>query len=539
MTPDDAGLARAGGGSLPDGLDPAQHGVGDMDAEAFRRHGAAVIDWIADYLEGIADRPVLAQVTPGQVRGTLPAHPPSDPEPFDALLHDLEARILPGVTHWNHPSFHAYFAITGSGAGILAEAITAALNVNGMLWRTSPSATELEQLVLDWLRQLLGLPAGFDGIICDTASMSTMLALAAARERTDLDIRQRGLAGRTDVPPLRVYTSEQAHSSVEKAAIALGLGRDGVRTIAVDDTYRMRADLLAEAMREDVRFGYRPLAIVPTVGTTATTSIDPVPAIADVRDELVAELGHDIWLHVDGAYGGMLAVCEERRGVLDGVDQADSFVTNPHKWLFTPIDCSALYLRDPSALTDAFTLVPEYLTTTDDGVTDYMDWGVQLGRRFRALKLWFVIRYFGSDGLAARIREHVAQAQRLAERVTADADLVLAAPVPMSTVCLRADPAWLPTPPPLLDETPDGSAAPDDPLRNPDPAVRRGAVLDELNRAWMARVNASGEAFVSHAVLDGRVVLRLATGSLRTTDEDLARTWARLRTELDHLRDGG
>jgi aromatic-L-amino-acid/L-tryptophan decarboxylase len=378
------------------------------------------------------------------------------------------------------------------------------------------------------------------GIICDTASISTMLALAAAREAADLDVRQRGLAGRTDVPLLRVYTSEQAHSSVEKAAITLGLGRDGVRVIGTDDQHRMRPDLLAEAMREDIRYGYRPLAIVPTIGTTATTSIDPIPAIADVRDELVEELEHEIWLHVDGAYGGMVAVCPELRSVLDGVERADSFVTNPHKWLFTPIDCSALYVREPTALTNAFSLVPEYLTTDDEGVTDYMDWGVQLGRRFRALKLWFVLRYFGGDGLAARIREHLAQAQRVAARVEQHPDLVLAAPVPMSTVCFRADPDWLATPalpddlPPIEDDDPVAAA---DPARSADPQERRGVALDALNRRLMDRINASGEAFLSHAVVDGRVVLRLATGSLRTTEAHLERTWSRVLAELAHERD--
>ena len=522
------------------GLDPGQLGLGDMDADAFRRHGHAVIDWIADYLDTIDERPVLAQVRPGEVRRQLPASPPSAPEPFTAVMDDLEQIVVPGLTHWNHPSFHGYFAITGSGPGILGETLAAAFNVNGMLWRTSPSATELEELVLDWLRQLLGMDDDWRGIICDTASISTMLALAAAREAADLDVRQRGLAGRTDVPLLRVYTSEQAHSSVEKAAITLGLGRDGVRVVPTDDAFRMRADLLAEAMREDVRYGYRPLAIVPTIGTTATTSVDPVAAIADVRDELVEELGHGIWLHVDGAYGGMVAVCPELREVLDGVERADSFVTNPHKWLFTPIDCSALYVREPTALTNAFSLVPEYLATDDEGVTDYMDWGVQLGRRFRALKLWFVLRYFGADGLAARIREHIAQAQRIADRVREHPDFVLAAPVPMSTVCFRADPTWLSAPPlpaeppPLEDDDPVAAA---DPTRSPDPDERRGVVLDAMNRRLMDRVNASGDAFLSHAVIDGRVVLRLATGSLRTTDAHLERTWSRLTHELARERD--
>ena len=501
-------------------LDAGQLGTGDMDVEAFRRHGHEVIDWIADYLDHVGERPVLPSVAPGDIARKLPDAPPRAPEPFADAMRDLDDVIMPGITHWNHPAFHAYFAITGSGPGILGEAIAAALNVNGMLWRTSPSATELEEVVVGWLRQLLGLPEAFRGVINDTASVSTLVALAAAREDAGLDVRDRGLTGRTDLPPLRIYTSEQAHSSVEKAAIILGLGRDGVRTIETDDAFRMDPKALAVAIEEDARFGFRPLAIVPTVGTTSTTSVDPVAAIADVRDRVSEDLGHPIWLHVDGAYGGMIALCEEHRWVLDGVERADSFVTNPHKWLFTPVDCSTLYVRDVETLTRAFSIVPEYLTTDDDdGVTDYMDWGVQLGRRFRALKLWLVLRYFGSDGLAERIRGHVEQARSVAAWVEQHDDLEVVADVVMSTVCFRAVPNWVLE---VEDE--------DDP---------REAGLDRLNRALLARINASGEAFLSHTVLDGRYVLRLATGNLRTTDERLEATCALIGRELAALRSDG
>jgi aromatic-L-amino-acid/L-tryptophan decarboxylase len=500
-----------------DGLDPAQHGLGDMAPEDFRAHGHRVVDWIADYLEGVGELPVLSRVAPGEVRGRLPDRPPAEPEPVAAMLDDLDEVVLPGITHWNHPAFHAYFAITGSGPGILGEALAAAFNVNGMLWRTSPSATELEETVVDWLRQLLGLPDGLSGIILDTASMATMVALAAAREQADLDIRQRGLAGRPDLPLLRIYTSQDAHSSVEKAAIALGLGRDGVRLVPTDDRHRMDADALAAAVREDVRFGYRPIAIVPTVGTTSTTAIDPVAAIADLRDELVAELGHDLWLHVDGAYGAMAAVSPRLRWVLDGVERADSLVTNPHKWLFTPIDCSVLLLRDPGALTRAFTLVPDYLAEDDGEVTDYMNWGVQLGRRFRALKLWMVMRYFGARGLAERIDHHVAQAERVADWVREHPDLVQAAPAPLSTVCFRAEPDWAQV---------DSEPPEDEPAADP---------YDELNAEWLERINAGGEALLSHTRVDGRFVLRLALGSLHTTDDRLEATLATLDRTLGSL----
>ncbi len=520
-----------------DRLDPAQLGLGDMDPEDFRAHGHRVIDWIADYLAGVGELPVLSQVAPGEVRSRLPASPPADPEPFDAMLDDIDEVVLPGITHWNHPAFHAYFAITGSGPGILGEALAAGFNVNGMLWRTSPSATELEETVVDWVRQLLGLPTGMRGIILDTASMSTMVALAAAREHADLDVRQRGLAGRPDLPLLRVYTSQEAHSSVEKAAIALGLGRDGVRQVEVDDQWRMDPAALAAAVREDVRFGYRPIAIVPTVGTTSTTSIDPVPAIMDLRDELVAELGHDIWVHVDGAYGATAAVSPRLRWVLDGVERADSLVVNPHKWLFTPIDCSVLLLRDPATLTRAFSLIPEYLATDDGEVTDYMNWGVQLGRRFRSLKLWMVLRYFGADGLAARIDHHVAQAARVVRWVAEHPAVVQAAPAPLSTVCFRAEPATLD----LGASTLETGALPSDAPTGEDAAAVEASLreqrLDELNQAWLDRVNATGEVLLSHTRLEGRLVLRLAVGSLRTTDDHLEATLAVLDRELRALCD--
>ena len=477
---------------------PDEHGAspGDVDPAEFNAAAHRLVDWATAYLEGSERYPVLSTVRPGEIRDSLPARPPEHAEPLGRILDDVERLILPGVTHWNHPGFFAYFAITGSMPGILAELLTATLNVNGMLWRTSPSATELEQLSLDWLRQMLGLGDGWFGIINDTASISSLLALAAARERRpELAIRERGMAGRADLPVLRVYTSEQSHSSIDKAAITLGLGHANVVHVGVDAEFRMRTDLLASAIATDRAAGMLPLACVATVGTTSTTSVDPVPAIADICER------EDLWLHVDGAYGGVAAVVPERRGVLDGVARADSLVVNPHKWLFTPVDLSAFYTRHPAVLRRAFSLVPEYLVTGDSGeVVNYMDYGVQLGRRFRALKLWMVIRAFGTLGLAERIRHHCALATELARWVDDERDWERMAPVPFSTVCFRYAP------------------------RDLDEAGR-----DAANRRILDTVNASGSVFLSHTKLDDRFTLRLAIGHLRTERRHVAEAWRLLR----------
>ena len=352
------------------------------ESDELRKYGGHALEWLAQYLEHPERHPVLSQLRPGDIASQLPAAAPAQAEPLADILADFERMIIPGVTHWNHPAFLAYFATSASTPGIIGELLTAGLNVNGMLWKTSPAATELEQVVLDWLRQMMGLEPGWFGIICDTASISTMLALAAAREaRPELEVRARGLAGRADIPRMRVYCSEHAHSSVEKAAIALGLGHENVVKIPCDASFRMRPDLFARAVAHDRAREWLPLACVATVGTTSTTSIDPVPDVASIcRRE-------SIWLHVDAAYGGAAALVPEMRHVLDGVNDADSLVVNPHKWMFTPVDCSALYTRRPDVLRRAFALVPEYLVTAEQGVADnLMDYGVQLGRRVRALK---------------------------------------------------------------------------------------------------------------------------------------------------------
>ncbi len=474
---------------------------GDLDPEEFRRAGREVVDWIADYLAGIREYPVLARTAPGEITGALPAAPPAGPEPLDAILRDFREVLLPGITHWNHPRFFAYFSITGSGPGILGEALSAALNVNAMLWRTSPAATELEALVLDWLRGMIGLPEGFEGHINDTASVSTLVALAAARQAaTGGAVRERGMAGG---PRLRLYTSEEAHSSVEKAALTLGLGQEGVRKIGTDDAFRMDPAALDRAVAEDRAAGWTPMAVSATVGTTSTTSVDPVPALAAICER------EGMWLHVDAAYGGSMAVVPEFRWVLEGCERADSLVMNPHKWLFTPIDCSALFCRRPEVIREAFSLVPPYLMTPEDDVArNLMDYGPSLGRRFRALKLWMVIRAFGTEGIAERIRGHVALARAFAERVDRDPDWERPAPAPMSTVLFRHVPRA---------------------LRD------RGEDLDAHNRALMDAVNAGGHAFLSHTVVRGRFALRLAVGNLKTVEEDVWSTWDVLRAEAARL----
>ena len=359
---------------------------------------------MAAYLGEPERYPVLSRLKPGELRASLPAQPPREGEPLAAILADIETRIVPGLTHWNHPGFFGYFSISSSVPGILAETLAAAFNVNAMLWRTSPAATELELVVLDWLRQLLALPEGLFGVVQDTASASTLVALAAAREAVPgLEARRRGLVGQAR---LRMYASSQAHSSVEKAAIVLGVGQEGFRAIAVDEEYRMDVAALERAIAEDRAAGFTPFAVTATVGTTSTTSVDPVPAIADV----CAREG--LWLHVDAAYGGMAGALPEHRHVLDGCERADSIVVNPHKWLFVPIDFSALYTRRPDLLRAAFSLVPDYLRTPEDDVApNLMDYGVSLGRRFRALKLWMVMRAFGVEGIRDRLREPLRLAQ--------------------------------------------------------------------------------------------------------------------------------
>ncbi len=457
-----------------------------MTPEEFRRYGHQAIDWVADYLAHPERYPVLPSVTPGQLTDALPACGPERGESMDAILADFERLIVPATTHWNHPGFMAYFATSGSPAGVLGELLTAALNGNGMLWKTSPAITELEQVTLRWLRQWTGLPDDWFGVTYDTASTASMHAIAAAREAADPGARTRGAA-----PGLVVYTSEQSHSSIEKGAMAVGMGQDHVRKVPVDAEFRMRPDALAELIERDLARGLRPCCVTATVGTTSTTSVDPVPAIADICER------HALWLHVDAAYAGSAAVAPEFRWALAGCERADSLVTNPHKWLMTPVDCSVFYTRRPEILRRAFSLVPEYLTTKDDPrALNLMDYGVPLGHRFRALKLWFVMRSFGREGLAALIREHVRLAQDLAREIDGDPRFERTAPTPFSVVCFRY----------------------------------KGS--DEENRRIQDRVNATGDIFLSGTVLNGRFTLRLAIGNQATTAAHVARAWELVRAQV-------
>ena len=462
-----------------------------MTPDEFRQHGREVVDWIADYLETIRDRPVLPPVRPGELTAELPAQGPEQPEAMSRILADFRDRIVPANTNWNHPAFHAYFANSGTPPAILAEALCAALNVNGMLWKSSPACTELEQVTLNWLAQWMGLPVNWFGMIHDTASTAGVHVLASARHRADPLSRALGNAGRA----YTVYCSELAHSFVDKAAMTVGFGLDAIRRVPVDTSFRLQPQALAEMIAADRKAGSAPICVVATVGTTSVASVDPVPAIAAIAER------ENLWLHVDAAYGGAAAVSENYRHHLAGAERADSFVVNPHKWLLTPSDLCAFYTRDPETLRGAFSLVPEYLrTTADPAAVNMMDYSFQLGRRFRALKLWFVMRSYGRSGVAAMIESHCKMAADFARRLVADGRFDIVAPVEFSLVCFRY----------------------------------RGS--DDENRALLEAINASGRAFLSHTVIEGRYVLRMAIGNWQTSPADIVRLCA-LIAELAPAQD--
>lgn len=477
--------------------------LGDMPADDFRAALHRVADWIADYRANIEDYSISPNVAPGEIASHLPAQPPEEPATLEEIFSDFQTKVLPGLVHWGHPAFLGYFGSTTTAPGILGEMLAAALNVSAMTWRTSPAATELEALVLDWLRQMLELPASFTGIVYDTASVAVLHALAAARESLSLEARERGLCGRADVPPLRIYASDQAHISIEKAAIMLGIGERNVRRVASDAAYRMDVSALRQAISEDTREGLLPMAVVATMGTTSTASVDAVAEIAALCRE------RNLWLHVDAAYGGAMALLPEGRHLMNGVEAADSIVVNLHKWLFVPLDISALYVRKPELLRATFSLVPEYLRgDAEQAERNYMDYGVQLGRRFRALKAWMVFRSFGQRGLAERIREHLRLARLFASWLEADAQFELLAAVTMAVVCFRF--------------VPRGRVG-----------QRSAEELNEINRRLVEKINATGEAYLTHTTLRGRVAIRIAVGNVLTTERHLAHVFELIKREAE------
>lgn len=469
-----------------------------MSPEDFRRHGHAVIDWIADYYSNIERFPVLSRVAPGEIRSRLPAKAPPKGESFDRILKDVSDLILPGITHWQSPNFFAYFPANGSGPGILGDLLSSGLGVQGMLWSTSPACTELETHVLDWLVPVLGLPERFlststgGGVIQDTASSSSLCALLAGRERaTGFSSNANGCDGR-----LVAYTSSQAHSSIEKAVKIAGMGAKNLRLIEVDEKFAMRPDMLARQIDDDQRAGLIPCFVCATMGTTSSTAFDPLAQIGPICRQ------HNLWLHVDAAMSGTAAICPEFRWMNEGLQFADSYAFNPHKWMFTNFDCDCFWVADRKALIHTLSVLPEYLrnTATESGaVIDYRDWHIQLGRRFRSLKLWFVIRHYGIEGLQFHVRQHVAVAQQFAEWVGSDARFELAAPVPLNLVCFRD---------------------------------RRG---DSANQALMEKVNASGDLFITHTKLDGKFTLRFCVGQTNTTERHVRQAWKRIQEEAGRI----
>jgi aromatic-L-amino-acid decarboxylase len=464
---------------------------GDMPVSEFRNCGYQLVDWIAKYLETIDDYPVNPKVSAGEIKTQLPVHPPLESETIDNILIDFKEKIIPGITHWNHPDFMAYFNSTSSGPGILAELLTAGLNVNGMAWHTCPAATELEEVMVNWMKKILGLPDNFWGIIYDTASVSSMHGIASAREFAELAIRKRGMSGRNELPRLRLYTSEQAHFSIDKAVVNLGIGLESILKIPVDKDFRMMPDALRSAIEEDKKNGWLPFCVVATVGTTSTTSVDPVDEIGTICNE------NNIWLHVDAAYAGTAAMLPEMQWIFNGIERADSLVVNPHKWMFTPVDLSLFYTRKPEILKRAFSLSAEYLDTSESKVTNYMDYGIQLGRRFRSLKLWFIIRYFGIKGLQDRIREHIRLAKEFSEWIKQSEEFELMAPTQFGVVCFRAVSKH------IKDED----------------------KLNSFNEKLLERINETGELFLSHTKLNGKYVLRICISGLRTQEEHVKKAW--------------
>ncbi len=467
-----------------------------MTPEEFRKHGHAVVDWIADYRARLESLPVMAQTAPGDVKAMLPASPPQTPESFEAILADLDRIVVPGLSLWQHPRFFGYFPANSLLASVLGDYVSTGLGVIGLAWQSSPALTEVEEVAADWLRQMVGLSNKWSGVIQDTASTSTLVALLCARERTTGYALARGGLQAED-KPLVVYTSAHSHSSVDKAALLAGFGRDNIRVVGHDASYAMRADALDAAIRADIAAGRTPCAVVATTGTTTTTAIDPVGAVADVAQR------HSLWLHVDAAMAGSAMILPECRWMWDGIERADSIVLNPHKWLGVAFDCSVYFVRDAEHLVRVMSTNPSYLQSSADGrVKNYRDWGLPLGRRFRALKLWFLIREQGVAGLQARLRRDLANARWLAQQVEAAPDWRVLAPVSLQTVCVRHEPAGL-----------------------------AGETLDRHTQAWAERLNRSGLTYLTPAILDGRWMVRVSIGAEATERAHVEAVWSAMQKE--------
>ncbi len=461
-----------------------------MTAAEFRTYAHELVDWMADYLEHIESFPVKPDLRPGEIIGRLPDRPPASGEPFERIFDDFKSVILPGMTHWQHPSFHAYFPANNSHASILAEMLTATMGAQCMSWVTSPAATELEERVMEWLGAMIGLPEDFTGVIQDTASTATLCSILTSREvRSQFMINTRGF---TPAERYTAYCSRETHSSIEKAVKIAGLGKDQLRKLDVDDTFALEPEALERAIGDDLRQGYIPLCVVATIGTTGSTAIDPLRPIGEICRR------HGLWLHVDAALAGSALLLPEMRWMIEGIELADSFVFNPHKWLFTNFDCSAYFVRDPGALVQTFEILPEYLKTPEgERVNNYRDWGLQMGRRFRALKLWFVIRHYGVDGLRSKISDHIRMAKDLAETIRQSSDFELLAPVPLNTVCFRYV---------------------------PDLRLETG-LLNSLNERLLEALNSTGRIFLTQTKLGDLFTLRLVVGQTEVTEQHVERAW--------------
>ena len=467
-----------------------------MDKTEFKEFGYKFVDWVSDYLSDIEKFPVLSQVRPGEIRSKLPQKPPGRGESMEEVFRDFQEIILPGITHWQHPSWFGSFPANNSPPSVLAELLTAGIGSQCMIWQTSPAAAELEEVVLDWLRQMLGLPEGMAGVIQDTASTATLCALLTAREKaTEFESNRSGLKR-----PLLVYASEETHSSIEKGAKIAGYGSENIRYIPTDEAFAMVPSLLEEAIEEDKKKGLQPACVVATLGTTSSTAIDPLPAMGDICRR------HGLWLHVDAAFAGTAAILPEKKWVIEGAEHADSFVFNPHKWMLTNFDCSAYFVKDQAALIQTFEIHPEYLKTGKDSeVKNFRDWGIQLGRRFRALKLWFVIRSYGVEGLQKMVREHIRLAQMFKEWVEEHKAFELMAPVPLSLVCFRLN---------------DG---------------RDEETLDDLNRRLLESLNKTGKLFLTHTTLRDKYVLRMAIASRTTKENHVKEAWELIKKNAEDI----